>query len=134
MLAMLGNHITVSSGQSKPRIQQHPIITQRSYPEMESLIANELVNLPLYTARVKITADEQGVEYTIKTLDPKQLPDRPLYGQALQERLDNIKARNVQEGYLRKRVFVEDAIRIRQEQCCESPEEPPDAIYRRQLH
>ena len=134
MLAKPNNHITGQSGQSQPRKHQHPIITQRSYPEMESLIANELTNLPLYTARVKITIDEHGGEHTLKTLDPKQLPDRPLYGQALQERLDSIKELNIQEGYLRKLLSVEDEIRIRQEQCCEPPQEPPDAIYRRQPH
>jgi len=105
----------------------HP---QRSYADMLNEVASQLVNLPLYTARVKITVDRQIVEHTIKTLDPKQQPEKPLFGQALQERLASIKERNIQDRYLRKQATVDAEIRQRQEQCSEPPEQEPP-IYRR---
>jgi hypothetical protein len=139
--------IHVPSGQYQPRMRtqihlithprqtlSHPRIAimhpQRTYADMLNEVASELVNLPLFTARVKIIEDGQKVEYTVKTLDPKQLPDKPLFGQALQERIDNIKEQNIQSGYLRKRSDVEEEIIKRQEQPPES--EPP--ISRRQPH
>lgn len=117
----------------------HP---QRSYADMLNEVASQLTNLPLYTAQVKITADGQIVEHTIKTLDPKQQPDRPLFGQALQARLDRIKEQNIQNKYVRERAKVEAEIRSRQERCSQiphlpgqppkPPEDEPPAISRRQ--
>jgi hypothetical protein len=87
-------------------------------------LANELVKLPLYTARVKITTQAGVAEHTIKTLDPKQQPDRPLFGQALHERLSRIKEQNIQDEYVRERARVEEEIRLRQEQCLQMPQLP----------
>jgi hypothetical protein len=104
---------------------------------MVSLIANELTNLPLYTARVKITADGQGVEHTVRTLHPKQQTERALFGQALQERLARIKEQNFKDGYVMDRAIVEEEISKRQQLLRLPPQEPPpedeppDAIYRR---
>lgn len=143
------NHILVPTGQTIARKRQqihyvtHPRETimhpQRSYADVLNQVASQLANLPLYTARVKITVDGQGVEHTIKTLDPKQEPGRPLFGQALQERITRIQAQNRTPStsgslpYCRSRQEVEAEIRTRQEQCSEPPEEEPP-ISRRQPH
>jgi len=82
--------------------------------------------LPAFTARVKITAENGIEEHTIRTLDPKLDQDKPLFGQALQKRIESIKELNMQAGYVRERAKVEAEIRQRQEQCSEPPtEEPP---------
>jgi hypothetical protein len=129
---------TMDSGQYEPdkRTQTHYIMhSQRPYQDMLKQVASELVNQDNFMARVRIkNADERLVECTIKTLDPKQQPDRPLFGQALHERLVRIKEQNIQDGYVRERATVEAEIRTRQAQCSEPPQEPPDAIYRRQPH
>jgi len=128
--------IMVSTGQKRLVKKNRPHLTylthprktimhpQRSYADMLNEVASQLVNLPHYTARVKITVDGQIVEHTIKTLDPKQQPDRPLFGQALQERLSRIKEQNIQDGYVRERARVEEEIRVRQEQCLQMPQTP----------
>jgi hypothetical protein len=87
-------------------------------------VASELTSLPVFTARVKITTGAGLSEHTIKTLDPKQQPERPLFGQALQERIARIKERSIQEGYLRERTTVEAEISTRQEQCTHMPQTP----------
>lgn len=112
----------------------------QTHAQRQNEIANELSNLPMFTARVKIATiapEEKLIEHSIKTLDPKQHPDKPLFGQALQERIERIKEQNRtpdQFGhvYCRPKKEVEEEVRIRQEQCIQPPEEPPDAIYRRQ--
>ena len=88
-------------------------------------VASHLTNLPLYTARVRMTTEAGRVEHTIRTLDPKDQADRPLFGQALQARLERIRERNIQDGYVRERATVEEEIRQRQAQYREPPEEPP---------
>jgi hypothetical protein len=106
----------------------HP---QRTYADMHNEVASELTNLPVFTSRVKIITDNGIEEHTIRTLDPKQDhpkqdPDRPLFGQALQDRIDSIKEQNIQDGYMRERTTVEEEIRTRQGQCSQPPEaEPP---------
>ena len=102
----------------------HP---QRTYADMLNEVASQLTNLPVFTARVKITSDNGIEEYTIKTLDPKQEESgRPLFGQALRDRLTRIKAQNIHDEYVRERTAVEAEIRTRQDQCSEPPEaEPP---------
>ena len=102
----------------------HP---QRTYADMVNEVASELTNLPVFTARVKITSDKQILEHTIRTLDP----ERGIGGTALQERIANIQKQNIKSGYLRELATVEEEIRIRQAQCSQQPDEPPDAIYRR---
>jgi hypothetical protein len=111
--------VLIASG----RYEEKPL-APRTYADMQNEVAANLVNLPLYTAKVKITADGQIAEHTIKTLDPKQQPDKPLYGQALQDRLERMKKQNIQDGYLRERAKVEAEIRSRQEQCSQMPRLP----------
>jgi hypothetical protein len=72
---------------------------------MHNEVASQLTNLPIFTVRVMIATEARRAEHTIKTLDPKQQPDRPLFGQALQARLDNIKEQNIQDGYMRDPVW-----------------------------
>ena len=121
--------MTTDSGhyEQDMRTQTHYIMhSQRSYQDRLNEVASELVNLPLYTARVRMTTEAGRAEYTMKTLDPKEQSERPLFGQALQERKDHIKKQNIQYGYLRQLAEVEEEIRQRQEQCNETTEnEPP---------
>ena len=106
---------------------QHP---RRPEQDMVNEMARTITNLPPYTARAKITIKTGPDEYTIKTLeiktlDPKKHPDKPLHGQALQERIDSIREQNRQGGYVRPRHEVEEEIRTRQEQYRKPPEAPP---------
>jgi hypothetical protein len=121
---------------------QHPPVTithprktimhpQRTYADVQAEIASELVNLPQYTAKVKLS-DGSGttIEHTIRT----EKPGTGLSGQALQERVERIREQNMKKGYLRKRAEVEAEIRDRQIQCGQqggplthpqSPHHPP---------
>ena len=94
--------------------------------------ASRLTNFPLYTAQVRIMTEEGRTEHTIRTLDPKEQSDRPLFRQALQERLDRIRNQNIQQGYLKERAEVEEEIRQRQEQCSQPPEGEPPILRRPQ--
>ncbi len=78
---------------------------QPSEQEMTNRMARELINLPLYTARVKITTAAGTEEYAIRTLEP----EKGIRGDA----------------HLRKRTEVEAEIRQRREQYGEPPEEEP---------
>src|SRR6266566_1318964 len=118
-------HITYLADESE-KIQ----LPRRAEQDMVNEMARTITNLPPYTARAKITIKTGPDEYTIKTLeiktlDPKKHPDKPLHGQALQERIDSIREQNRQGGYVRPRHEVEEEIRIRQEQYRKPPEEPP---------
>jgi hypothetical protein len=133
MVKRIQPHITYLTHESEkithPRIAiTHP---QRTYADMLNEVASQLTNLPAYTAQVRITTEAGLAEYTVRTLDPKHQPDKSLYGQALQERLDSIKKQNIQDGYMRSRQEVEEEIRIRQTQCSQPPEDKPP-ISRRQ--
>ena len=89
--------------------------------ERRDEIANELVKLPKYTARVKLTDENDTVvEYVITTMKP----GTGLYGKPLQERIDGIRDNNVRNGYVRKRETVEAEIRHRQEQYSHMPQIP----------
>ena len=131
---------TMDSGQYEQdkRTQTHYIMhSQRAYADMLNEVASRLTNLPLYTAQVKITTEAGRAEHTIRTLDPKEQSDRPLFGQALQDRIDRIQEHNRtpdERGirYCRPQQEVEAEIRQRQEQCSQPPEEEPP-ISRRPL-
>jgi hypothetical protein len=118
---------TMDSGQYEQdkRTQSHYIMhSQRPYPDMEKQIAAELVKLPKYTARVKLTDENNAVvEYRITTMKP----DTGIYGKPLQDRIERIRERNTKAGYLRDRTVVEAEIRRRQAQWKEPPpaDEPP---------
>jgi hypothetical protein len=136
-LAKEENHIKVPTGQKRlvPKMRTHvtyhtiPAKTimhpQRTYADVLNEVASQIANLPAYTARVKVATDNGNEEHTIKTLDPKQEHDKPLFGQALQERKDRIKEQNIKDGYVRERTEVEAEIIKRQEQSSQPPEEPP---------
>ncbi len=118
-----------------PRIAiTHP---QRTYADMLNEVASQIANLPVYTAKVKITVDEREDEHTIKTLDPKQEPGKPLFGQALQDRIARIQAHNRTPStpgslpYCRSRQEVEAEIRQRQERCTEPPPDEPPVTRRK---
>ena len=135
MVKRIQPHITYLTHEAEkinhPRVAiTHPRKTishpQRTYADMHNEVASQLTNLPVFTARVKIATDNGSEEHTIKTLDPKKEHDKPLFGQALQDRIDRIKKQNIQDGYVRDRTAVEEEIRTRQGQCSEPPEaEPP---------
>jgi hypothetical protein len=140
LLADPNFHITIPSGQHQPRRRQqliprpektlpHP---RRLEQDMVAEMARVLTNLPLYTARVKTTTGQGLEEHTIRTLDPKKDADRPLFGQALQDRLARIKKQNIDHGYLRERATVEEEIRQRQDQYSQPPEDEPPISRRPQ--
>src|SRR5260370_33092226 len=117
---------TMDSGhyEQDKRTQTHIIMhAQRPYADMLNEVAKELVRLPKYTARVKLTDENDAVvEYLITTMKP----GTGLYGKPLQERIDRIRGQNMKDGYLRERTEVEAEIRRRQEQWREPPaDEPP---------
>jgi hypothetical protein len=133
MVKRIQPHITYITHESEKITHPRKTIShpQRTYADMHNEVASQLTNLDNFVARVRYkNADGRLVECTIRTLDPKQQPKKPLFGQALQARLGNIKEQNKKDGYLRERVAVEEEIRQRQEQCNQPPEQEPP-IYRR---
>lgn len=131
---LVADPIRVPTGEKRmvKRIRKQPVwltdeserITyqQPTEQEMTNRMARELINLPLYTARVKITTAAGTEEHAIRTLEP----EKGIRGDALLKRIDSIKERNIQDGYLRNRTEVEAEIRLRQGQYGEPPQEPPD--------
>jgi hypothetical protein len=81
----------------------------RSYQDVQNQVANMLVGLPDYTARVKIKGD---CEHLIQTLKP----DKGLYGKALQDQIADIQNRNRKAGYTHPRQDIEQEIIKRQSQ------------------
>src|SRR6266487_2777438 len=137
--------MTTDSGLYQPRKRQQIIVRpektlihpQRTYADMLKQVSSELTNLDNFTARVRYkNAGESLVEATIRTLDPKQPPEKPLFGQAWQERIARIQAQNRTPdergiSHCRPRQEVEAEIKQRQEQCSEPPEEKEQPISRR---
>jgi hypothetical protein len=133
-LAKEENHIKVGTGQKRmvKRIQPHITylpeesekIThpQPSEQEMTNRMARELINLPLYTARVKITTAAGIEEHAIQTLEP----EKGIRGVALQGRIARIQTRNRDDGYTRLRQEIEAEIRLRQTKYNQPPDEPPE--------
>ena len=101
--------------------EEQPLVP-RTYADVQNEIANSLVGLPNYTARVKIATTNGTVEHSIKTFEP----EKGLYGKTLQERIVARQARNLQQGYLRDRTIVEAEIIQRQTACSggSSPAQP----------
>ncbi len=96
-----------------PRVAiPHP---QRPYADIRNEIANDIANLPKFTARVKIALDDtQNVEHMIKTLAPGQVIAR-----SLPQRMATIQAQNRKPDqfgrvYCRSRKEVEAEITNRQ--------------------
>jgi len=110
-------------------LQQDPISTRESgkyevnmrpgnvrpYADVRNQIANDIANLPKFTARVKIALDDtRNVEHSIKTLAPGQVIAR-----SLPQRIATIQAQNRKPDqfgrvYCRSRKEVEAEITNRQ--------------------
>lgn len=100
--------MTTDSGLREPDIRKHPIITQRSYPEMESLIADKLANPPLpFAAHVKLGTQE----YTIQAL-PFEKPDGESVWMARQDRI----IEQTHKDYCKERTEVDTEIKARQDE------------------
>jgi hypothetical protein len=138
---VLEEPVYVPTGQQELTPKKHLHVPSRlSEQEMIVQVARLLRRLPLYTASVAITTQAGIEEYTIRTLDPKQDTNRPLFGQALADRIARIQENNrtpLTPGvlpYCRSRQEIEAEIRERQAKCSKSSEppeeEPPDPIYR----
>src|SRR5205085_8767963 len=104
MEALALDPILVDTGQHEP-IYDKP----RTYQDVQNEIANMLVGLPDYTARVRIKDDTEHIIQTIQ-------PEKGVYGKLLQERIARIQAQNRADGYVRERVTVEGEITKRQSQ------------------
>ncbi len=75
-------------------------------------VANELGRLPKFNAMVRLSdGDGNVVEHTIQTF----VPGKGLYGQALKERQERIRQRNIRDGYLKDRAKVAAEIAQRQQ-------------------
>src|SRR5258708_2074957 len=90
---------------------------------MTDRMVRELINLPLYTARVKTTTAAGIEEHAIRTLEP----EKGMRGFALQERIDRIRAHNRTPdergvSLCRPRREIEEEIRQRQERCSHLPQ------------
>jgi hypothetical protein len=83
----------------------HP---QRTFQDVKNEIANQLVGLPDYSARVKLKGDTEHTNQTIK-------PTPGLYGSVLQKRIEYIQNLNRKDGYTRPKQEVEVEIRMRQD-------------------
>src|SRR6266699_2289952 len=130
MQALADEPIYAGSGIRQPRKRQqillhpektfpHPRVAiphpQRPYADIRNEIANDIANLPKFTARVKIALDDtQNVEHMIKTLAPGQVIAR-----SLPQRMATIQAQNRKPDqfgrvYCRSRKEVEAEITNRQ--------------------
>jgi len=108
ILHLIADHpIMAESGQYEPIIDR-----PRTYQDVENEIASSLVNLPKYTARVKLVGDEQDtpIEATVKTI----APESGISQVSLAARIERIKTHNISDGYLRKRDDAELEISARQ--------------------
>lgn len=107
ILALAKEPITSGSG-----IYEMKPVGQMTSDEMRNRIANELVQLPKYTARVKLTdAGDTIVEHTVVTREP----EKGVYGRLLEDRIETIKLHTRTAGYTRPRQDVEVEIRMRQD-------------------
>ncbi len=123
MEALAEHPLSASSGIRQPRKRKqinyhtHPRKTithpQRPYQDVLNEVASQLVSLPNFTTRIRITVEGQTVEHTIKTLEP----EKGLYGKLLQERIARIQAQNRRDGYTRARADIEAEIMHRQFAC-----------------
>lgn len=86
--------------------------TEETIANAQARVANELGRLPKFTAMVRLSdGDGNVVEHTIQTY----APGKGLYGQALKERQERIRQRNIRDGYLKDRAKVEAEIVQRQQ-------------------
>ena len=122
---------------NEERDEQEPLCHKpRPYADVQNEIANSLVVLPNFTARVKIASTNGTLEHTIKTLQP----EKGIYGKLLQERIARIQVSNMQDGILRNRTDVEAEILQRQTRCSGGsasahlqPQQPSTQTHTRQV-
>ncbi len=106
---LIAEPIMVETGQFTPRLAPPRLVA-----DVKNEIANELARLPKFTARVKLSdGSGNAVEHTIQTYKL----EKGLYGQALKERKERIRQRNIKDGYLIERTKVEAKITQRQRGC-----------------
>jgi hypothetical protein len=91
----------------------------RSYADQENLVANELSQLPNYTAKVKLLTGE----HTIRTSPPPPLVSE----REVEERIRAIKERMLNLGYTKSAAAVEEEVRKRHEALRARPDDdgPP---------
>jgi hypothetical protein len=112
-LITVGSNLLVDPIMTESGKFEEKPLAPRTYADVHNEIANSLVGLPNFTARVKIASTNGTLEQPIKTLQP----EKGLYGKSLQERIDRIRASNIQQSYLRDRTKVEAEIIKRQTSC-----------------
>ncbi len=112
MQVLADDPILIDTGQHEP-IYDKP----RSYQDVQNEIANQLVGLPDFMARVRIKDDTEHLIQTLK-------PEKGLYGKALQERIERIRKQNITDGYIKDRATVEDEIIKRQSQWKQKAQQP----------
>jgi hypothetical protein len=130
------------SGYGEERIPLQHLVAGPDVPtsEVKNRLANQLSQLPKFTARVKIAMEEKTPdgqtrtwveEHLVKTLEP----EKGIYGKALQERIARIQARNRRDGYMRERTAIEAEITQRQQRCSGSSpaQSQPQQGYARQV-
>jgi hypothetical protein len=102
VLAILAREpVLVATGQYQPKYQL------RTYQDQENLVANELSQLPNYTAKVRLLTGEHRVRTSPA---PPLLPEPEV-----EARIRRIKERMRQEGYAIPAAAVEEAVRKRHE-------------------
>ena len=105
--------ILVDTGQFQPKYQL------RTYADQENLVANELSQLPNYTAKVRLLSGE----HTIRTNPPPPLvSEREVGG-----RIRAIKERMRHLGYMKSAAAIEEEVRKRHEALRARPDDdaPP---------
>jgi hypothetical protein len=105
--------ILVDTGQYQPKYQL------RTYSDQENLVANELSQLPNYTAKARLLSGEHTIHSN---------PPPPLVSEGeLEERIQAIKQRMLREGYTVPAEAVDEEVRKRHEALRARPDEddPP---------
>jgi len=113
MAILAKDPILVDTGQFQPKYQL------RTYSDQENLVANDLSQLPNYTAKVRLLTGE----HTIKTR-----PAPPLVSEGeVEERIRAIKQRMLSQGYTVPAAAVEEEVRKRHEALRARPDDdaPP---------
>jgi hypothetical protein len=105
--------ILVDTGQFQPKYQL------RTYQDQENLVANEVSQLPNYTAKIRLLSGE----HIIKTR-----PAPPLVSEGeVEARIRSIKERMLRQGYTKSAAAVEEEVRKRHELLRRRPDDdaPP---------
>lgn len=105
--------ILVDTGQFQPKYQL------RTYADQENLVANELSQLPNYTAKIRLLSGE----HTIRTRPAPLLVSEP----DVEARIRAIKERMQRLGYTTQAAVVEEEVRKRHEMLRRRPDDdaPP---------